>query len=175
MIRIEHFIQLKAFARQDAIILSLLWTLSLACTMLLGAASIGNLLVIATPFVVGWRLIRFRNDALEGVISLRRAFAYCAYTFFYASLVFAIVQFAYFQFLDKGALADMVCQTITALIPVYKQQGISMQQINESINVVRMLTPIQWSFMFMLQNMIIGTLLSLPIAIVGKRNIRARR
>lgn len=169
MIRIENFIQLKAFARQDAMILALVWTISFASIMLIGAGALGNLLAIATPFVVGWRLIKFRNGALGGTISTRRAFAYCAYTFFYASLVFAIVQFAYFQFLDKGMFAEMISQTITMVTPIYKQQGISQEQINESLNVVQMLTPIQWSFMFMLQNMIIGTFLSLPIAIIGHR------
>ena len=85
MIRIETLVQLKAFARQDALLLALVWTASFACMTIVQAGIIGNLLALATPFVVGWRLTKFRDHALYGYISFRRAFAYCAYVFFYAS------------------------------------------------------------------------------------------
>ena len=35
MININHLVQLKAFARQDALLLALLWAASFACIMLL--------------------------------------------------------------------------------------------------------------------------------------------
>ena len=86
MININHLVQLKAFARQDALLLALLWAASFACIMLLNAGFIGNILALATPFLVGYRLKAFRTEALFGVISFRRAYAYSLYVFIYASL-----------------------------------------------------------------------------------------
>lgn len=91
MINVAHLVQLKAFARQDALLLALLWAASFACIMMLNAGLIGNILALATPFLVGKRLAAFRTQALYGVISFRRAYAYSLYVFIYASLVFALV------------------------------------------------------------------------------------
>ena len=172
MIGIEKFIQLKAFARQDALLLSLLWIVSFACIVIVPAGAIGNLIALATPFVVRWRLCKFRDYALDGSISFRRAYAYGVYTFFYASLIFALAQFAYFQFLDHGAFANTVAEAMALVAPIYKQSGMTQEQINESMNIVRVLTPIQWAFMFMMQNLLTGAIASLPIAVVCKRNGR---
>lgn len=169
MIRIENFIQLKAFARQDALAVSLLWTVSFACITMLPAGALGNLLAIATPFLTAWQLSKFRDRTLGGNISFRRAFAYGTYTFFYASLVFALVQFAYFRFLDHGAFARLITESIKALAPIYEQNGISKAELKQNIDMVEMLTPIQWAFLFMLQNIAIGVVASLPIAAICKR------
>lgn len=72
MINVAHLVQLKAFARQDALLLALLWAASFACIMMLNAGLIGNILALATPFLVGKRLAAFRTQALYGVISFRR-------------------------------------------------------------------------------------------------------
>lgn len=170
MININHLVQLKAFARQDALLLALLWAASFACIMLLNAGFIGNILALATPFLVGYRLKAFRTEALFDVISFRRAYAYSLYVFIYASLVFALVQYAYFQFLDNGAFANLITTTMKQLAPIYEQQGISKAEIKNSMDVVTMITPVHWAFMFMMQNLAIGAIVSLPIALIGKRN-----
>ncbi len=170
MIRIEDFMQLKAFARQDALMLALLWTTSFACIMMLHAGAFGDLLAVATPFLVGWRLVRFREGVLGGTISFRRAFAYSLYEFAYASLIFALVQFAYFRFLDNGTFASTITETMRMLTPIYKQNGMTLAQINESIGIIQMLTPVQWAFLFMMHNLFIGVVASLPIAAICKRS-----
>lgn len=172
MIKIENFIQLKAFARQDALILSLLWIASFACVVTVPAGALGNLFALATPFIVGWRLSKFRDQALNGVISFRRAFAYGIYTFFYASLVFALVQFAYFRFLDHGAFAQTLTDSIKLLMPMYEQNGLSKADVTQTITQMTMLTPIEWSFIFMMQNIFAGLIISLPIAAVCTRRLK---
>lgn len=170
MINVAHLVQLKAFARQDALLLALLWAASFACIMLLNAGLIGNVLALATPFLVGYRLKAFRTQALYGVISFRRAYAYSLYVFIYASLVFALVQYAYFQFLDNGAFAELITTTMKQVAPVYEQNGVSKEEIKSSMDLITMITPVQWAFMFMMQNLAIGAIISLPIALIGKRN-----
>ena len=104
------------------------------------------------------------------MISFRRAYAYSLYVFIYASLVFALVQYAYFQFLDNGAFAELITTTMKQVAPVYEQNGVSKEEIKSSMDLIAMITPVQWAFMFMMQNLAIGAIISLPIALIGKRN-----
>lgn len=54
--------------------------------------------------------------------------------------------------------------------PVYEQNGVSKEEIKSSMDLITMITPVQWAFMFMMQNLAIGAIISLPIALIGKRN-----
>ena len=64
MIRIENFIQLKAFARQDAFVLSIIWIASFACITVVPAGVLGNLLALATPFILRLLVVRTRAVCL---------------------------------------------------------------------------------------------------------------
>lgn len=169
MINITSLMQVKAFARQDGALLALLWIASFACVMLMPQSMTGSLLAIATPFFVGWRLRKFRDYALDGVISFRRGYAFAVYTFIYATLIFAIAQFLYFRYLDGGMFTAMVDTTAQTMMPLYEQSGISAQELKDSLATIMAMSPIEWSFTFMVQNLIIGTVLSLPIAAVCMR------
>ena len=171
MIRIEDFMQLKAFARQDGMMLAALWIASFACITMAHAGILSNILALATPLLVGWRTVRFRDNILGGVISMRRAFAFAFYMFIYASLVFALAQFVYFRFIDGGAFTAMISESMHTLTPIYEQNGISKEQITNSIQLIQMLTPIQWAFMFLMQDIIIGAVVSVPIAAVCHRSM----
>lgn len=170
MIKLENFIQLKAFARQDGALLSLLWIVSFAATIYAPQTPIGNILALATPFFIGWRLIKFRNYALDGIISFRRGFAYSIYTVFYASVIFAIIQYLYFRFLDNNMFMTMITETMKNIMPVYAENGLPVDEINKELSMMAKLTPIQWAFMFMIQNIFIGFIISIPIAAVCMRN-----
>ena len=87
MIDATALVQLKAFARQDGAILALAWTASFALIVYSPQYSLGNLLALATPFIVGWRLSRFRDYALGGLIS-----------FSSSNLVYRIFHFSFFTF-----------------------------------------------------------------------------
>ncbi len=169
MINVTALIQLKAFARQDGFLLFLLWIASFAVIVNNPASSWGSLLAMATPFYVGYLLSRFRNYALDGVISFRRALAFSLYTFFYASLLFAVAQFVYFRYLDNGTFMTMLLTSVKALEPVYRAQGISISELQQSLSMIGQLTPIETAFIFMMQNILIGAILSFPIAWIGKR------
>ena len=101
----REVVQLRAFARQDGALMALVWIASFLFTVYVPQNGIGSLLAITIPFVLGWRLCAFRNYARDGIISFRRAYLYCVYTFFYASLIFAVAQFVFFKFFDHGTFA----------------------------------------------------------------------
>ncbi len=168
---IKSVVQLKAFARQDGAFLSLLWIASFASLVLMPGLPLGNILALATPLFVGWRLAKFRDYALEGVISLRRGYAYSVYTFFYASAIFALAQYVYFKFLDGGVFERMLTETMQTVAPIYVRSGISQKELTDSINAITVMTPVQWAFVFMMQNLFIGAVVGLPIAAVCARRV----
>lgn len=169
MIKLDNLIQLKAFARQDGALLSLLWTASFAAVIYAPQTPLGNILALATPFFIGWRLASFRNYALNGVISFRRGFAYSVFTTFYASAIFAIMQYLYFMFLDNNMFMTMITKTMNDIMPIYAENGFPVEELNNELKMMAELTPIQWAFMFMMQNIFIGLILAFPIAAVCSR------
>ncbi len=106
--------------------------------------------------------------------SFRRGLLHGIYTFFYASLAFALVQFAYFQFLDNGVFAQQM-QGIEQQFCCTSRAASTRQRIHDAIKTINMLTPIQWAFMFMMQNFVVGVFISLPIALVCRRTGNAQK
>lgn len=170
MINIEALVQLKAFARVDALALAGLWIASFAAMLTMPEASLGGLLALATPFLLFWLLRRFRNRILEGYISFRRGLAYTWYTTFYACLLFAVVQYLYFQFLDHGTFIATLQNSLKVAAPAYREMGASIEQFKEALNLVAQMPPIQLVFAFMMQNLFFCCLISVPVAIIGMRS-----
>ena len=173
VINVMDLVQLKAYARQYGVALALMWTASFLSIVFAPASMLGSLLALSTPFVVGWFLVRFRNDALEGHISFRRGFAFSCYTFFYASLLFAAVQFVYLRFFDHGAFMSMLGASLKTMEDIYRREGAAamqaVAQMKQTISVVGQLSPLQLTFVIMMDNILMGALLSLPIALACRR------
>lgn len=170
MWNITPLIQVKAFARQYGLILAGLWIASFLSIMLMPGTPLGKLLAMATPFLVGYLLIRFRNYALDGVISFRRGLALSVYTFFYASLIFAVFQYVYFRYLDHGTMMNMLLSSVNILEPVYTANGMSKQELDMGVAAIQQLSPIELALVFMMQNLLFGVILSVPIALVCRRS-----
>ncbi|MBQ7471340.1 MAG: DUF4199 domain-containing protein [Prevotella sp.] len=170
MVDINTIRQVKAFARQDGALMSLLWIGSFLFSVQMPESSMGSFLALATPFFIGFRLKQFRNYALDGNISFRRGYAYVAYSFIYASLIFALAQFLYFRYLDGGTFATTIANTAQVLTPIYEQSGMSKQDIDTSLSMMMDMKPIHWAIIFMMQNIFIGFLLALPVAWAYRRN-----
>ena len=166
----EEMVQLRAFARQDGAILALVWIASFLLTVYAPQNGLGSLLALLTPFVLGWRLCAFRNYALDGVISFRRAYVYGVYTFFDASLIFAIAQFVFFRFFDHGTFGMMLNETLQAITPMYRQAGVSAAELKQAADMLLAVSPAQWTFTFMMQNFFIGLVLPLPVAALCRRS-----
>jgi hypothetical protein len=169
-----EYIQLKAFARYDGLTLAALWVASFAC-YIIGLSSplwsiVGITLAVASPFFVARRLRLFRDGAREGIISFMRGWAFVVFVFFYASLLFALAQYAYFAFLDHGYLS----QAITGLfdneqtLQIINQNGMG-DMLRESMNEFQRMRPIDIALNMLTTNIMIGMLLGLPIAAVMKR------
>lgn len=164
-----EYIQLKAFARIDGALLSVLWLCSFGCYVA-GLTNpwlsmVGLLLIVLTPFFVAGRLRKFRDEALQGVISFLRAYAYSILIFFYAGILFAIAQYAYFAYLDQGFLLGSLRQMIESpeAAEAIKQTGMG-DALNESLNMMGQMRPIDVALNMLSTNISIGIVLGLPIA-----------
>ena len=106
----NSFKQLKAYARIEGAILGVIWVASFAFLVYMPQSLWGNLIILSTPFYAGWRIKTFETRFREGFISFKAAYLFSAYTFFYASLIFAACLFIYFQWLDSSAFMNLFDQ-----------------------------------------------------------------
>ena len=162
--------QLKAFARIDGALLFLLWTSIFMLYIkglenpVLGMLSLG--LLIISPFYVGKRLRKFRDSAREGIISFARGYAYIILTFFYSGLLFAVVMYIYFTYLDHGFL--MAKFTEIANAPESIQMGMK-DMMQQSINELSSMRPIDISLNMLTIVILAGFMLGMPIAALLQR------
>ena len=167
---------MKAYARIDGALLGLLWVASFACFIgnfaypLLGFLWMA--VIVATPFFVGRRICRFRDRVLDGNISFRRSFAYSVFNFFYAALIFAIVQWMYFQFLDNGYFFSHYFATLKD--PQFKEMlrasGVTVSEAKEMLDAVSSLRPIDIAMQVLWMNIFAGAILSVFIGLFTMRN-----
>lgn len=176
----EEYEQLKEYARRDGAIVGLLWILSFALFIgefynpLLGFASF---LVGAYSLVfASMRLRRYRDTALGGVISFRRALLFSMLIYFYAALLMAAAQFVYFQFIDHGLMLSQYAE-ITGT-PEFKTMlsayGMRPEDMKLAMDNLAALRPIDIALQFLSTNIILGLIVSLPIAAMMKSRYKRK-
>ncbi len=165
----EEYIQLKAFARQDGALLSVLWIGSFLCYLAgLSNGTMGMLaifLAIASPFFAANRLRHFRDYGLMGFISFRRGYAYSILTFFYAGLLLAAAIYVYFAYFDNGYLVNTFMQVMEtsegkALLQSYGMKS----QMDEGLKQMAEMRPIDIALNMLTFNILSGFLIGVPMA-----------
>jgi len=170
-----EYIQLRAFARVDGVKLFALWLASFVCYVAglrsPGLGMVALLLAFITPFVTVRLLKKYRDTGLEGVISFRRGWGYVIFLFFYASLLFALAQFVYFAFLDKGFFAQALNELFSTQESSNAMQVLGMgASVGEMMQQLSAMRPIDLVLNILTSNLLIGCLLGLPVAALCKRN-----
>ena len=174
----EEYVQLKAFARQDGALLSLMWIGGFVCYILgmtnplMGMLSV--MLIVASPFFAASRLRHFRDYAREGLISFRRGYAYTVLTFFYAGLLLAVAFYVYFAFIDKGFLVSRLMEVMNSDEGREALQTYGMvDEMREGMKELASLRPIDFALNMLTVNIMTGFFLGLPIAAVMRREVRS--
>lgn len=171
----EEYEQLKAFARIDGALVGALWIVSFACFIggfavpVLGVISLFT--GVASVVFATMRLRKFRDNILGGIISFRRAFGYGCFTYFYAALLMAVAQFVYFQFIDGGYLIAKYTDAMTNKDMAGMMQsvyGISPDDMKLALDTLAALRPIDVALQFLTTDIILGVMISLPIAAIIK-------
>lgn len=175
----EEYRQLKAFARVDGVLLAVMWTASFGCyvsgltTPILSL--VGMLLAVASPFFAGVRLGKFRDNARAGVISFRRGYGYIILMFFYSSILFALAQFIYFQFVDQGFIMSQLSMLLSDETNRKILDGYGMTDtFRQTIAQMSQTRPIDYALSYFSINIMFGFILGLPIAAVAKRSVAGR-
>lgn len=169
----EEYRQLRVYARYDGIYLGILWLASFACTVLSSFGSIigalGNLLLLATPFFVAYRLKKYREDALGGAITFSKALLYCFRVFFGAAFLFAVCQWLYMQFLDGGRLRTMYVSMLSMpeIKPILRAYGVSQSQLKDAVQ--QMFDPVFLASYSFIIAIIAGAVMSILIAAIMQR------
>lgn len=180
MARNEEYNQYSAFARIDGAIVGAMWIVSFFCVVGDLSAPLVGLAGLALGFyslvTAALRLRKFRDRILGGSITFGRAMLYLVMTFFYATLLFALAQFLYFQFLDHGRLVDQYVQVLSQ--PDYARMASdvygmdSKQMIAILQNTIGVMRPIDIAFQFLSLNVIFSIIVSVPLAaLVQKRRL----
>jgi hypothetical protein len=59
---------------------------------------------------------------------------------------------------------------VNILEPVYTANGMSKQELDMGVAAIQQLSPIELALVFMMQNLLFGVILSVPIALVCRRS-----
>lgn len=129
------------------------------------------IMTIYVPFL-GFKFVRkFRERNCDGEISFGRAFLFCIFMYFFASMLAAAGHYIYFQFIDNGFIANTYLSQLENLkSTVTGDLETSVDQIISNIEVIASLTPFQLTMQLIFQNIFYGTLLALPTALLAMKN-----
>jgi len=173
----EEYIQLKAFARQDGAMLSLLWIGSFAC-YIKGLSSptlafAALLLMTLSPFFAASRLRHFRDYAREGFITFKRGYAYTVMSFFYAGLLMAMAIYVYFEFMDHGYLLGMYSSVMDSEEGkrVLEMSGMK-EQMAQGLQDLYNMRPIDYAVNMLTAIIMTGLVLALPIAAMLQKRVK---
>lgn len=177
MISPVEYIQLKAFARIEGVIFGILGVAVMACLVesfedpsLQLLTPIG---IVATPILAYYRLRRFRDQVLGGVISFRRGMAYLAFSFAYAALIMTVASYVYFAFVDNGQflMAIQEQMQVPEVQTALKEAGISQTVLQQEMDVLAQIRPIDIAISILSNALISGFVLSIILGFLCRRSV----
>lgn len=163
--------QARQAAAYYGLAVAVLWILSFALTM--GGLSypilspLGLLFGVLSIYRCGV-LVRSFRIATPGA-TLHLAFALCWLTFMLAALLTTMAQYAYFRWMDGGALAA----TYRTLLST-AQLGLAQADAEMVVDMIEAMSPVQWTMNMMFYNIVLGTVLT-PLALVFARIPKQRQ
>jgi hypothetical protein len=169
-----EYTQLNAFARVDGIRLAVVWTASFACYVASFSWPVMSLLallpVLATPLLMGRMAACYAMVATGGKASLRRRYLYCMTLFFYAALLFALVQWLYFAYIDQGDMLRWIEQTAATPDGQQALQAYGLDKdFGPTMEMLRSLRPIDLALNILSTNLLLGLLVSLLAVFFSRR------
>ena len=170
----HELIQLKAFARQYGLFMGLFWIASFACFICQTTPFITflfDITIFLIPVVAAFFLRNYRDNILGGRISLLRGFVFLMMIFFYATLILAIGQWAYFEYLDNGRLITTITNRLNdpEFVTAIGKMGMKKEEMLTGIRSIGDVRPIDFAFSFMWMNIVVGAVISWVTALMMRR------
>ncbi|MBO4851314.1 MAG: DUF4199 domain-containing protein [Prevotella sp.] len=177
----EQKLQLRAFARWDGARLGMMWVASFALFVASFSYPFCGILwmatMVATPFLVASLTRAYSEQTPEKHVSYSMAFSHSSRTVFYASLILAIAQWVYFQFMDNGFLINTYAAILTDKENAQRlaTMGYTKEMIGQMLDAFRALRPIDIVLQMMFLNMVAGLIISITTALyVSFRHTKQR-
>ena len=165
-------VQARAFCMQYGLVVGLFTSASFLATMY-GLASpslglLGNILGIIA-FYVAFRQVRAYRQEVGG-LSFMQACYMAFLTFFFASLLTAVVQYLYLAFLDNGRLVSQVEQMLT--MPEYEQwlkhmAGDADVEEVKTVALGLLSNPAKTTLQLLWSDCLLSLILSIPVALLS--------
>lgn len=113
---------------------------------------------------------KFRERYCEGSISFGRAFMFTTFMFMFASLFVAVVHYVYFHYLDNGFVFNAYQEILNQFkTGAGSELMVSIGQMEDALNLLSGLSPLQLTFQLISQNVFYGMLMAIPIALLVMR------
>ena len=167
----EKYTRMQSFARIDGAKLGLMWIVSFA--LFTGyfkypiCGTLWLLTMVFTPFYVAKLTYSYSENSPGKHISYSHAFAHSFFTVFYASLILAISQWFYFQYIDHGYFIENYSSILTDANTTKQMEalGYSKEMITGIIEQLRSLRPIDISLQILWGNILAGMVMGISTAL----------
>lgn len=123
-------------------------------------------LTLCVPFMGYYYAKLYRNQACGGTISFLPAWLFTVSMYIFSALLVAVAHYIYFRYIDHGFILDTYATLLDSLagsnVPGIEEY---LKQLNEALDSIRALSPIDITFQLMSQNIFYCALLALPTAL----------
>ena len=173
---VENYKQLRAFSAQYGAVVGLMWIISFAFYIIgLTRPLVGNvalLIGLLSVVVAGFLIRKFRNEVSP--LRFSQSWWMATLIYLYASLLMAVGQFIYFRYIDNGLLletySNLMQQPEAMALMQSMMPGEDVEAaMRQTLEVLGNITPIQLTFEFLIYNLLLGFLLAIPTAWIGRR------
>ena len=123
------------------------------------------LMTLAVPFYAYHSQKKFRDEKLNGYISYASALSYGIYLFFYASLILAVGEFIYYQFINPNYFYDIKVSITNMMQQLPAEQQPLLEIPDSQVN-----TPISTALGNIVNTTFLGMIISLITSAIVKKN-----
>ncbi|MFV0544592.1 MAG: DUF4199 domain-containing protein [Bacteroides sp.] len=123
-------------------------------------------LTLIIPFIGYYFVKTYRDKICRGAISFGHAFFFTVLMYMFASLLVAIAHYAYFEYIDQGYVIESYTQIWNTMLTDTPSMEVNRQIIEEMIETAKTLKPIDITMQLLSWDVIFGTILAFPTALV---------
>lgn len=165
---------LQKYAMQFGSFMGIYWILKFALFPLGLSMPFLQLLFLfftaCVPFLGYYYVRLYREKICGGGIGFVHAWLFTLFMYMFAALLTSVAHYIYFQFIDHGYIVN----TYIGLLKEFKSLkmpgfGNSISQLEDALNVASTLRPIEITMQLISQNVLYGSILAIPTALIVKK------
>ncbi|WP_333615944.1 DUF4199 domain-containing protein [Bacteroides pyogenes] len=123
-------------------------------------------LTLAVPFIGYHYAKTYRDKICGGVITFTHALLFSLFMYMFASLLVAVAHYVYLQFIDHGFIINSYAQLWEELVIKTPALAEHKEIVEETINTVSLLTPINITMQLLSGNLFWGSILAIPTGLM---------